>query len=319
MIPEMPENNRLAPIEALRTLPPLLPAFLRRRRLGLAAVGEALADLGIERSAFFVLMQLHVVQGSYNGRPVMLAQIRANNPYSAIDQYSAPLAYLVEKGLVLRRSGGNYSLAPRALDAVERVHVAGRSHVARLQPLPDEDLSALAASLERAVNAVLDDDVLKAVPGSHLAGHHSLAQSGETRPMVRIEQAVYDLWGARDDAHIRAWRDAGLEGPPFDALSRLWTGDARTRDELDRVLAATQTPEDVENSVSFLLDKEYTLVDGEAIGLTPAGVLVREDIERETDRIYFAPWPHTEAEAVWLCDMLARLVAALPPPPGESR
>lgn len=42
--------------------------------------------------------------------------------------------------------------------------------------------------------------------------------------MVQIEQAIYDLWMARDDAHVEAWRAAGLEGPAMAALTQVWSG-----------------------------------------------------------------------------------------------
>ena len=35
---------------------------------------------------------------------------------------------------------------------------------------------------------------------------------------------------------------------------------------------------------------------------------MRHDIERETDRIYFDPWPHTYEEALCVCNTLTRLV-----------
>ena len=60
------------------------------------------------------------------------------------------------------------------------------------------------------------------------------------------------------------------------------------------------------------MDKDYITRDGNSVQLTPQGALAREDIERETDSLYFAPWPHTLAEAEWLPDKLAQLVENLP-------
>ena len=51
---------------------------------------------------------------------------------------------------------------------------------------------------------------------------------------------------------------------------------------------------------------------------TPQGVVEREDIERETDRVYFASWPHTLAEAEWLRDKLGELVENIPTPPPPA-
>ena len=80
--------------------------------------------------------------------------------------------------------------------------------------------------------------------------------------------------------------------PPLDVLTRLWTGEAGTVPDLQKALADEQTPTDLESSLAYLLDKDYLTRDNDAVQLTPEGALAREDIERDTDKIYFAPWPH---------------------------
>ena len=130
--------------------------------------------------------------------------------------------------------------------------------------------------------------------------------------MVRIEQAIYDLWHARDDSHIKAWRDAGMEGPPMKVLTLIWSGEASTVSGLAEMLRDDQSLEDVESNLSYLFDKEYVVRDGDEVKLTPAGALAREEIERDTDRIYFASWPHTSEEAAWIGDKLRELIANIP-------
>ncbi len=136
--------------------------------------------------------------------------------------------------------------------------------------------------------------------------------------MVSIEQAIYDLWMARDDAHIEAWRDAGLEGPPMAALTLVWSGEADTVAQLVEKLSPQQSPEDVESSLAYLVAGNYIEQSGDTVSITPAGALVRGDIERETDRIYFAPWPHTLEQAEWLLGKLRPLVDNLSAPPPTA-
>jgi hypothetical protein len=289
-----------------------MPQFLRKRRAGLPVVADLARELGIERPLLFALKDLDLRQRSYGG-PVTLAQIRADNPYRTIDVYSPAVAALVEKGLVLQDENGAYSLAPRAREVVDRLNEAGMAHVAAMHPLPESELEALAHQLQRAVDAMLADPVLAPRPGSRLKGSHTLAEFGEDAPpMVRIEQAIHDLWMARDDVHARAWRDAGMEGPPMAVLTCLWSGEAHTVSEVQAVFEREQTPEDVESSLAYLAEKDYVTRDGDdVLQLTPEGVLVREDVERETDRMYFAPWPHTREEAVWVRDRLTQLIENL--------
>jgi hypothetical protein len=298
--------------DTLRQIPPLLPQFLRKRRVGMAGLQEEIERLGVDRPTFLIVRMLHELQGSYGGKPVTLAQMRAREPYSAVDHVPEPVGILEEKGLLLRVGDGAYTLSDEAREAVERVHELGRAHVARLQPLPPEELEALAHELHRALVPMLNDPVLAPRAGSHLAGSHSLAVFGDDAPaMVRIEQGIFDLWMARDDAHIKAWRDAGMEGPPMAVLTTIWYGDAHAVGELQQALANDQTPADLESSLAYLLEKEYITRDGDDAALTDQGILAREDIEHETDRIYFAPWPHIETEAEWLRDRLQALVSNL--------
>jgi hypothetical protein len=304
-------------MDVLKEIPPLLPQFLRKRRVGLPAVDETYRRLGVERPALFMMIWLREVQGSYGGEPVTPAQlrVRARYVYSTIDTYTPLLTALKEKGFLLEDPDGGLALSPAAWEAVDRLHDAGRAYVARHRPLPDDTLQMLAHQLERAVAALLADPVLSPRPGSHLAGARSLAVFGDGAPaMVRTEQAIFDLWMARDDSHLRAWREAGLEGPPMQVLTLLWQGEASTATELQNILASDQTPADMESSLAFLLDKDYITRSEDVLELTPAGVLVREDIERETDRVYFASWPHTQPQAEWLRDTLSALVTNLSPP-----
>jgi hypothetical protein len=295
--------------DTLKQIPPLLPQFLRKRRVGTPGLREMIDASGLDDNTFWAMVRVHELQGGYGGEPITVAQIRARRPYGAIDHATAVVANLEERGLLRRAGDEAYILSEQAWETMERLHEAGRAHVASLQPLPPEELETLAHELHRAIVPTLADTVLAPRPGSHLAGSHSLARFGDDAPaMVRIEQDIFDLWMARDDAHIKAWRDAGMEGPPMAALTTIWYGDAHTVGELQQALGGDQTPTDLESSLAYLLEKEYIARDGDDLALTDQGILAREDIERETDRIYFGPWPHSEAEAEWLRDRLQALV-----------
>jgi len=302
---------------ALKELPPLMPQFLRKRRVGIAAPRLIAERLGIEPPLLFTLLQLHLIQGSFGHAPVSIAQARAwaRYAYSARDHLSDHVATLKAHGLVEVPKEGNYTLTPQGRAMAEEMQAAGRAHVATHQPLPPDELQALAHQLERAVTAIISDPILAPRPGSHLAGSRALAaltpdspNDPDVAPMVRIEQAIYDLWLARDDSHTKAWRDAGIEGPPMQILTLIWSGEATTVSKLTELLHADQSPEHVEASLAYLFNKDYVERDGDEVNLTPAGVLAREDIERDTDLIYFASWPHTPEEAEWMRDKLRELI-----------
>lgn len=318
----------IQPNSALLEIPPLMPQFLRKRRAGIAAPDLIAERLGITRPELFTLVQLHLIQGSVGfDAPMSMSQSRAwaRYAYSVKDHLSDHVAALRKHGLVDVPIEGSYTLTPEGRAAAEKFQAAGRAHVATHQPLPPEDLRTLAQQLERAVKAIMADPILAPRPGSHLAGSRALASLSpyspndpNVAPMVRIEQAIYDLWLARDDSHTKAWRDAGMEGPPMQVLSLIWSGEATTVSKLTEMLHADQSLEDVEASLAYLFEKDYVVREGDEVTLTPAGVLAREDIESETNRIYFASWPYTEQEAAWIRDKLRDLIANLPTPGNPS-
>ena len=197
---------------------------------------------------------------------------------------------------------------------MDTLHTEATAYVAKRMVLPLEEAERLARELRRAADAVAANPALAPKPGSHLLGFLAKSRYGDhSAPMVRIEQAIGELWGARDDAYMAAWREADMEGPPLDVLSLLWSG-AGTSAVLSEALETKQTPQDIESSLTWLVEREYAQRDGDSVTLTPQGVMTRDDIENETDRVYFAGWPFHVEEAMWVRDRLGQLVQRLSSP-----
>jgi hypothetical protein len=301
-------------MDTLCEIPPLLPLFLRRRRVGTPAIAPVLERLGIERPLLLALMTLEIIGGSYGGEPVTPSQVRAYNPYTVIDEYAKTIPELIRLGLLREDAEGILSLSPEARAAVEAVQSGSSAYVAGREVLPPDTLAALADQLCRAVDALVAHPTTAPRPGSHLAGHLWVQRYADlSRPMGAIEAYVYALWGARDDAHMAAWREADMEGPALDVLTQVWQG-ASTAAEVANNLQGKQTRDDVESTLPWLVAEEYVALEGDTLAITPTGVMKRDDIERETDRIYFTPWPHTTEEAAFVRDTLREVVDRLAPP-----
>jgi hypothetical protein len=127
---------------------------------------------------------------------------------------------------------------------------------------------------------------------------------GASNPMVALENAVYGLWQARDDCHMAAWRQAGLDGPTLDTLTRVWRGEAATEAELAAKLT-TQRPADVATELARLRRDGLVASDG-ALRTTDKGAHARQAIEDETDRLFFSSWPDDVASSsAWIREKLA--------------
>lgn len=256
-------------------------------------------ELGLDRPAFaFVVggVALQPDEGAHLGDIF--------NPYpTRFDQWLAPAAAARAAGLV-DEAGGRWHATPKGRELAARVRHAADAYLATLAPIPLADIARLASLLQRAFDAIAASDV----PHDHMGRVARFV--GDARiPMVALENAVFGLWQARDDCHMSAWRDAAFDGPRFDVLTRIWRHEASAEDELIAKLAQ-QRPEDVRDALARL--RADGLVRPDALEVTAQGVSVRQRIEDETDRRFFAPWPEdVGGESEWIGEGLRKVNAGL--------
>jgi hypothetical protein len=190
---------------------------------------------------------------------------------------------------------------------MNRVRREADAYLAALPtPLPGDELARLASLLARAFEATAAS--LDRRWHSHIPRAERMAGDG-SKPMVALENAVFALWQARDDCHMAAWRQAGLDGPTLDTLTRIWRGEAASEDELVAKLTS-QRPADVTAELARLRDDGLIAGDG-ALRTTEKGATTRQAIEDETDRLFFSGWPDdVGAAAGWIREKLAAVNAS---------
>ena len=299
------------------SLLPLFPRFLTKRRRGFAGIAPLLAETGLSRPALFLV--LRVATGPTDGSTA--EELRPGAPYAARDPHVPLLAEAVERDFLFRDEAGRYRAGERGRAVAARIEGEAVAYLAGLRPIPDPDLSWLA---ERFAAIAAGLDVEAGGPGSHLARSRRIAALAPATAendahLVRLERAIYDLWTARDDAHIGAWRAARFPGPTLDVLTRLWRGDADTPEELRAALAETIEGEDIDAIVEELAEQGYVERRGGELRPTRAGYLVREGIEATTDELYFRQWPPLEPDEIArLHNGLGRLIDSLPDVPSQG-
>ena len=292
-----------------RDLVSLFPQFLTVRRRKWAGLQDILQASGLERPQFFLLKA--IVEETNPGEQLSRQQLESRlfNPYATFNPIFDALPLLMEKGY-LAQSDDSYRVTSQGRVLIEQTEQAARNYVATLTPIPLLELTRLKALLEDIAQRMwqADEPAIKA----HQARCHRQLAITTSAPMVHLEAAIFALWMARDDAHIASWCAKGLNGPQMDVLAHLASGEIQTLPALATALEYTQRPEDVAQSVASLSNAGYMLVEGERITLTEAGWQALDKIERETDRVYFAPWPQLsedELEGMYtslkkICDIL---------------
>jgi len=289
---------------ALRAIVDLLPRYAHARRAGWAPAPELHGRIALPE---YVLLRRVALQ--LDDTPFTIAELHARlcNPYSTVDPAPDQLPRLVELGL-LRQAGDGYALAPAGRELLLRAEPAANDYAAARLRLPPDDLERLAATMhdiaERQHRAPepVDKAQQDVVP--------RLRRLDPRRtPPILLEYALYALQRARDDAHIAAWRAAGFRGPALELLSRIWAGNAATIAELAEQTRGRMQLEDVAALLDELARDGCVSIQPPAVTITSRGRDVRDAIERETDRVYFAPWP--KIDAGWVRDRLEAVAAAL--------
>lgn len=288
----------------LRAIVDLLPRYLRQRRAGWTPLPEMQGRIALPE---YIL--LRGVASEIDDAPVGYDELRAKlfNPYNTIVPILDQLPRLLKLGL-LEQSGATYSLARAGHELLTHAEHSSNDYAAGRMRLPPDELARLAATLHDVAERLRQAPEPAAKAHGERIARLRRFDDREDDP-VRLEYALYALWMARDDAHNAAWRAAGFRGPPFELLSRVWAGDASTREQLIELTRGSMRPEDVEMLLGELERDGYLVLRFPAVEITGRGRRVRDAIERETDRVYFAPWPALDAG--WVRGRLEALVAAL--------
>lgn len=286
----------------LRAIVDVLPRYAHARRAGWAPASAMPTPVTLPE---YLLLRRVAIER--DAAPIPYAELRANalDPYRIADPFLDRLPRLVELGL-LDQSGDDYALTPLGRDLLTRGERAANDYAAGRIRLPFDDLTRLASTLhdvaERQRLAPEPDDK------AHQDRVPRLRRFDQRQaPPIQLEYALYALQRARDDAHIAAWRAAGFRGPALALLSYVWAGDASTSTGLMELTRDRMRPEDTAALLGDLERDGYVTLEFPAVTITNRGREVRDEIERETDLVYFAPWP--DIDAGWVRDRLLTLTA----------
>jgi hypothetical protein len=136
-----------------------------------------------------------------------------------------------------------------------------------------------------------------------------MAGDATAHPLIALENAIFGLWQARDDCHMAAWQQAGLDGPTLDTLTRIWRGEVASDEDLAAKLTS-QRPTDVAVELTRLR-RDALVAPGDPPQTTEKGARVRQGVEDETDRLFFLGWPDDVADSAgWIRERLAAVNAS---------
>ena len=288
---------------ARRTIVEQLSLFLQLRRRKWTELETFLDACHLTRPAFSLLRALE--GETARGQPLTLQQMQEDlfNPYATRLTIFDHLPLLVEQGY-LQQQGEGYVVTDTGRILSNRIEMAARAYIGSLEVSPSLSLPALAVALVERVHCAWQspEPLIKA----HQARTQRRLPVEKAPALVQVEWAILGLWEVRDDAHMAAWRAYRFSGPVFDILSRIWSKEARTLPSFISTLGESQQPADIQQGILELTRSGYILLADDHFELTRQGQKIRDDIERETDRIFFASWGQmADDEVIWLGEQLS--------------
>lgn len=267
------------------------------------------AGVGYDRLSY-----LQLAQGAAP-EPLGPELLAARVPYANPAHDAAGLAGAAAAGF-LEAGPGGYRLTDAGRALTGAVLDAILEGSARPASPGSERLERLAALLARPIDAAAAADAHDA-PALRVSRRFD---PGPDAPVLaRIRRRLVDLLSFRDDAHVAAWRPLGEPGHVWEAFSHalgehVFGERADTPEALAEKLGGFRGYDADAYRAALRATARRGWLEETADGAfraTDEGRRVRESVEEETDRLYFAPWNLTDAEAAELRGLLEELAAAL--------
>lgn len=266
------------------------------------AMQQALAEAGLEGRDWGLLLLAQGVEP----QPLSIARLHALRPYTKAEVLAKRMAEVAEQGFLALAEGG-YRLSESGRSALQGSFAAVHQVLSSFEPLPADDMRRLAELLQQLVDA----SAVAPAPAdkSHLVASRKTDPGAAMSPAARIDQYLTDLNAFRDDAHGAAWESTGVDGPTWEALTMVWRSDANTAEALaEKLTGRGLEPAIYAAALRSLAERGWLVEQDGAYSMTEQGRAIRQQIEDETDRLFYEPWSRLDdGEAQELRVLLTQL------------
>ncbi len=260
------------------------------------------SETGLGGWTWFMLLRAYLFEPA----PATIASFLHYSPYNGTGRFRPHLKAGVETGYLQEEEQGVYRLTERGRSAVEQFVEDLRTVMAVFDPLSPQDGEHLANLLDRLVQASLKmppPNSLKRIDFSYKL------MPGRIPPLPFSEQAISCLAAYRDDAHVAAWNPTALSGPALESLTLLWRVQADSLDALHkRLVRRAHSRQVYRDALDELRGRGFIEGSDEALVVTESGRAYRQQVEDDTDRLFFAPWACLDTgDKAELADLLTQL------------
>lgn len=249
---------------------------------------ERVAELQYKHKAPSNWFALNNVRAD-ESKPVPITHIHRRQPYTSIDRQFEIYNTLAEEGLLEVVEKGSYLLTEQGRQLIEGFFQIAHEDLAPVDVMPGEKTKRLEKLLSKVVKSTLEAEE----PAEKLVLKSSRwTDPGEDASAVaKIDQYVTDLIRFRDDAHYAAWRRLEVDGKTWEAFTQVEQGEADDSSSLaERLSNRGYSEEDYADSLQNLGEKGWLEEVDNKWQPTSKGKQIKEKVENETDRLFFASW-----------------------------
>lgn len=251
-------------------------------------------------------------------QPLTVAVHLERTPYQSADMALTRLSGAVERGVLETVADKTFRLTEKGEEIAHAIPAAAVTAAQAVQWLSLDDVENLAHLLRRVVDASLS----AAEPAHPNLNRSRFYDPGPAAPALeRLRRYLNDLNAFRDDAHIAAWQAYDLAGYEWEAFSHVHGeyvfGDpAATAVALAEKLSSFRGYDVAayESALQKVAERGWLEAENGRYTVTAEGRQVRDAVEMETDRLFFAPWNLTDGEASDMKSLMSALHDTLKPP-----
>jgi len=265
-------------------------------------IDEQCAQRGLDRRTWGLLLAVY----TFEPEDTTPGHLMVRSPYTSAEAFMERLRQAAQKGFLKEVDSGRYRLTEEGREIAFAIADAGREMMSRVDPLPPPQAGRLATLVDKLVQSCLNTPPPPETWSIRLS--YKIMPDPQP-PMPYIEQAFSCLAAYRDDAHLAAWQDSGLSAVALETLTLLWRGEVSSLDEICEKLAYRGYPcQAYMAALGELRHRGLITGPDQAPWVTGTGRVFRNQIESETDRLFYAPWKClSEEEISELSGLLVRL------------
>jgi len=210
-------------------------------------------------------------------------------PYGLAETNEGRFASAAQQGYLVAEEG-KYRLSENGAGVVQQITQAIDEAGAQLQPISAENLQQFVNYLIR----LADTSSIAPEPPTKWSSAYKRKNMnpGKEASLLRLIIYYFDQVAAyRDDVYVATWEAHGVEAHAWEAFDKLIQSGALTFDDLfAKVERRGVTQEMLSGDVKELIGRGWVEEDSGVYQITSAGKQAREQVEAETERLFFMPW-----------------------------